>query len=86
MASCVAKGINTMQKMDMKEAKKMLGQGYAIMHIQWFSENSGYQILHKVDLEKKHPDCSHVLVSPNKHWTDANSVAALILTEEHDAD
>ena len=73
-------------KITMNEAKKMLREGYTIMHIQWFTQDSGYGILYNTDLQQQYPDCSHVLVAPNKRWADTNSVAALILSEEHDGD
>lgn len=68
-----------MEKMSMSEAKKMLREGYWIMHISWFSEKTGWGILHNVDLEKENPDCSHALIAPCKKWREPNAVAALIL-------
>ena len=66
----------------MEDAKKMEREGFVIFHIGWFSIKSGYGVLHGQDLEQKHPDCSHALLSPGKRWSDTNAVAALILAED----
>ena len=67
-------------KMKMGDAKKMEREGFTIMHIEWFTKESGYSIIHHIDLKEKNPDCSHVLIAPNKRWTDYNSVSSLILS------
>ena len=70
-----------MEKIQMSEAKKMEREGFQIFHIGWFTVGSGYGIIHKDDLMKKNPDCSHALVSPNTRWLATGAVAALILKE-----
>lgn len=72
-----------MNKISMSEAKKLSTKNYHIMHIEWFSENSGYKILFNKDLEKEYPDCSHVLLLPNTKWLQSNNIFALILKEEN---
>ena len=76
-------GVTSMEKIRMEDAKKMEKQGFSIFHIAWFSADSGYGILHSEDLEKKYPDCSHALVSPNMRWLEKNSVAVVILKGEN---
>ena len=69
-------------KVTMRDAKKMERDGFTVMHIDWFSEQRGYTIIHGIDLQSEHPDCTHVLINPNKSWSDTNAIAALILDEE----
>lgn len=71
-----------MDKIKMSEAKKMEREGYNIMHIDWFDNTGSFYLLQKIDLQKKYPDCSHVLISPNKLWADNNAIAALILDDD----
>ena len=73
-----------MMKMKMDDAKKMERDGFYLIHIDHFTERTGYSIIHDVDLMKKHPDCSHALITPGKRWRDYNAIAALILKGEDD--
>ena len=70
-----------MDKITMEVALKMEKSGFVIMHVDWFTYETGYSIIHNIDLRAENPDCSHVLIDPVKRWRQAGAVAALILSE-----
>lgn len=69
-----------MTKITMSEAKKMCRGGeFYMMHIEWFTPDTGYSHLHGVDLRQENPDCSNVIVKGVGHWREHDSVVALVL-------
>ena len=71
-------------KISMSEAQKMIkvrDPFVHLMHIEWFTPQTGYSIIHGVNLEAENPDCSHVLVDGRTRWREGN-VVALVLTDD----
>lgn len=52
-----------------------------IMHIDWFTKDTGYSIICGVDLQAENPDCSDVLVGDGRRWREPGSVVALVLKD-----
>ena len=73
-----------MQKITMSEAQKMLRSRdtpVSMMHIDWFTKDTGYSIICGVDLSAENPDCSDVLVRDDRRWREHGSVVALVLKD-----
>ena len=51
-----------MQKLEFREAVKMLDAGFYIMHISWLSQTPRYQIM------RDNEDCTHFLVQSGTDW------------------
>ena len=78
-----------MKKITMDEAQKMLRSRdtpVSIMHIDWFTKETGYSIICDVDLQAEHPDCSDVLVRDGRRWREPGSIVALVLKDGHTND
>ena len=77
-----------MKKITMDEASKMCrpqvgSRGYFhLMHIEWFTSDTGYSHVHGVDLAQDHPDCSNVVVNGELHWRESGAVVAVVLDSE----
>ena len=77
-----------MKKITMNEAKKMCRpqvgnrNNFYLMHIEWFTPNTGYSHVHGIDLAQDHPDCSNVVVDERQRWREAGAVVAVVLDTE----
>ena len=77
-----------MKKITMNEASKMCrpqvgSQGlFHLMHIEWFTANTGYSHVHGMDLAQDYPDCSNVVVNGKLHWRESGAVVAVVLDNE----
>ena len=71
-------------KISMSEAKKLELQGFSILHIGWFTPQGGFSLISKdLDLQSKYPDCSHVLMAPDRKFYDTDCIDAMILKEDN---
>ena len=68
------------EKFSMDDAMKIVrGGGYYMMHISWFTPETGYQF---GNLEQKSPECAYVLLinEPNIHWrSGSKAIFGLVL-------
>ena len=77
-----------MKKITMDEAMKMCRpqvgnrNNFYLMHIGWFTADTGYSHVHGMDLAQDHPDCSNVLVDGIRRWREAGAVVAVVLDSE----
>ena len=76
-----------MKKITMGEASKMCRGGeFYLMHIEWFTPDTGYSHMHGVDLKQDNPDCSNAVVKADANWREADTVVALVLDTDFQKD
>ena len=84
-----------MKKIPMAEVRKILkaqrrpgwqGKMVYLMHICWFTRETGYSIINDVDLEQENSDCDHALVREDLGWRQPGSVVALVLAPTNQSD
>lgn len=87
---CFDGEIMKIEKITVSEAKRRIKSGalafdtgFHIMHISWFTPQTGFSDMNSgLNLEEQFDDCDFVMTTMALRWRDANSIVAVILKED----